>query len=115
MRKTTTILFLFFSLLMSAQDTTKTKKQVSFSDFPIEERVVEHYNILELRYIHLSEDFEGDSVVVAQDKYKFFRSKSLAMEYYFIVRNTVRDSVVFYISSMEDDKPVEFYPFHVEY
>lgn len=105
---------LLFSVAAFAQQPTKTVdiisksgKKLSFSDIKIESEAQESYKTLEIRYKKFA-DPAASEVDVDGKKFKSFKDKKSAVSYYYVVKKTSEDVVIYYVYSVEERKPEVF-------
>lgn len=86
---------------------SKSGKKLSFSDIKIESEAQESYKTLEIRYKKFA-DPAASEVDVDGKKFKSFKDKKSAVSYYYVVKKTSEDVVIYYVYSVEERKPEVF-------
>lgn len=104
-----TTIFQVYSQNISNSIDSKNK----FSDFPREEKTIKVYNYLELRYIDISKkSFFSDSIFVQGKKERLFKTRTQAIEYYYIIKHLANSKEIYYVASMKAKSP-DIFPFEI--
>lgn len=114
------ISFLFITVFGFAQKSpTKTveivdpkNKKLHFEDVKIESKTKNQYKTLEIRYKKLSNSTQS-TVIIDNEEYKCFPDKKSAVRYYFAIKKTAPNKVVYYVNNFENKKP-EIITFRIE-
>lgn len=118
--KNSCYLFLFFSTIFqvysqSVSDSINQKIEYShFSQFIPEPEPIKVYNYLELRYIDVSKKtFLSDSIFIDGKKQRLFKTRTQAIEYYYIIKHLANSREIYYVVSLTFKYP-DVFPFEVK-
>lgn len=115
--KNSCYLLIFFSAIFQvySQDFSPSVNQKNnFSDFPREGKPIKVYNFLELRYIDISnQSFFNDSIFIDGKKERLFKTRTQAIEYYYIMKHIARSREIYYVATMEAKEP-DVFPFEIK-